>query len=263
MTPLFFGSSKRRLFGVYSPARAIPGRNRAALLCYPWGNEYINAHRSFVRLAAMLADRGYHVLRFDYFATGDSSGETEEATLAGWREDIATAFEELRDMSGVERVSLVGLRVGATLAAEIVAEGDLETDTLVLWDPVVSGAEYVESLFQRAARMQYLNPPLKASEADARNGREIMGFPLTDGLRQELERLDLTGLFPGLRRPPLVITSEPLASHPGLVETLQAQHDGAEMETFEDHRPWTENWPVDTGRLPTLVLERIANWMDP
>ena len=35
----------------------------------------------------------------DYYGTGDSAGELEDGTLAGWEGDIRTALEELAETS--------------------------------------------------------------------------------------------------------------------------------------------------------------------
>src|SRR5262245_11041326 len=110
MTPMFIGSGGRRLFSVFQPSGRA--RGRAALLCYPWGHEYIFAHRSLSHLAFALNRAGYDVLRFDYFGTGDSAGELEDADIDGWLADIDTAAEELMEVSGAKRLTLVGLRFG-------------------------------------------------------------------------------------------------------------------------------------------------------
>ena len=46
---------------------------------------------------------------------------------------------------GIARVSLVGLRFGATIAA-LACDADTNVDTLVAWDPVVSGRRYSREL---------------------------------------------------------------------------------------------------------------------
>ena len=122
MTPFHFGSEQRRLFGIYEPALCKSGKKRAVLLCYPMGNEQIFAYRTFRQLAARLVGAGFHVLRFDYFGTGDSYGDTGEGDIASWCEDIETAIDELREMTAVAQVSLVGLRLGANLAVQVAAK---------------------------------------------------------------------------------------------------------------------------------------------
>lgn len=136
MTPFHFGSAERRLFGVYDPAHKIGGATRAAVVCYPSGDEQIHSYRTLRQLAARMSQAGIHVLRFDYYGTGDSSGETGAGDIASWCGDIETAIAELKDMTGATRVSLVGLRLGANLAARVAERRPDEIDNLVLWEPL-------------------------------------------------------------------------------------------------------------------------------
>jgi predicted alpha/beta hydrolase len=105
MTPLYFGTGQRRLFGVLDPAQARSSQAQAAVICYPWGPEYIFAHRALRHLSRQLAVRGFNVLRFDYYGSGDSAGDESEVRLSGWREDIVAAIEELKDISGTKAVA--------------------------------------------------------------------------------------------------------------------------------------------------------------
>ena len=148
MTPFHFGNGRRRLFGIYEPALCKSVKERAVLLCHPEGNEQVFAYRTMRQLAARLAGAGFHVLRFDYFGTGDSYGETGEGNIASWCEDIDTAMNELRDITAAAQVSLVGLRLGANLAARAAAKRPGETGKLILWDPLPAGE--VASHFTRS-----------------------------------------------------------------------------------------------------------------
>ncbi len=47
---------------------------KSIVLCHPWGQEYLRAHRSMRQLGNLLAAAGHHVFRLDYFGTGDSGG---------------------------------------------------------------------------------------------------------------------------------------------------------------------------------------------
>jgi uncharacterized protein len=141
VNPLYLGTQERRLFAVYEPAAVKDRTARAAVLCHPWGAEYVYAHRSMRQLAVKLSTRGFHTLRFDYFGTGDSGGEDAEADPAAAVADIETAAEGLQDMLGIARVALIGLRLGATLAARAAMRRKDNVDALVLWDPILPPEE--------------------------------------------------------------------------------------------------------------------------
>jgi pimeloyl-ACP methyl ester carboxylesterase len=141
VNPLYLGTRERRLFAVYEPAATKDRRTRAAVLCHPWGGEYIYAHRTMRQLAVRLSACGFHTLRFDYFGTGDSGGEDSEANPAAAQADVESAIEGLQDIAGAARVTLVGLRLGATLAARAAMRREENVEALVLWDPIVSPEE--------------------------------------------------------------------------------------------------------------------------
>jgi pimeloyl-ACP methyl ester carboxylesterase len=137
VNPLYLGTKERRLFAVYEPAAVKDRRTRAAVLCHPWGAEYTYAHRTMRQLAVKLSACGFHTLRFDYFGTGDSGGEDSEANPATAEVDVESAIEGLKDIVGVARVALIGLRLGATLAARAAMRRKENVEALVLWDPIV------------------------------------------------------------------------------------------------------------------------------
>ena len=133
MNPFYFGPSDRPLFGLFTRARESAPDAGAVLLCYPVGSEYMRAHRAFRQLNTLLNRAGFHVLRFDYSCTGDSAGEGVDARVSKWVDDVGWAIEELQDTAMVDRVSLVGLRWGATLAA-LAARGREDLDRLKIDD---------------------------------------------------------------------------------------------------------------------------------
>ena len=54
-------------------------------------NEYMCTHLALGELSLALAEKGQHVLRFDYRGTGDSFGDLCDVTASDWLEDIALA----------------------------------------------------------------------------------------------------------------------------------------------------------------------------
>jgi pimeloyl-ACP methyl ester carboxylesterase len=164
VNPLYLGTQERRLFAVYEPAAVKDRRARAAVLCYPWGAEYVYAHRTMRQLAVKLSAGGFHTLRFDYFGTGDSGGEDSEANPAAAEADVESAIEGLRDIVGAARVTLIGLRLGATLAARTAMRRKEYVEALVLWDPILLPEEAAEMMGSLPARTLMMLTDTRAVE---------------------------------------------------------------------------------------------------
>lgn len=184
---IWFGAVERPIFGWLS----VPGDRRAALgvvLCAPLAEEGRSAHRTFRTLSRVLADSGALVLRFDYDGTGDSSGRLSDPDrLAAWLGSIVEACRTVRSC-GVERVALVGMRVGATLAASAAAGAGLDLESLVLWDPCESG----RSFLRESHSLHALGSRGGRPRTDG--GVDTPGFLFPAGTVQELGELDLRQL---------------------------------------------------------------------
>ena len=189
--PIFFGPAERALFGWLH--RPPPGREPGAglIICNPFGNEALCAHRTIRHLSARAAAAGFPVLRFDYDGTGDSAGHSFEAErLAAWVASIHSAADTLKETTGVGRLYLAGFRLGATLAAlACLARSDVRG--LIAIAPVVNGGAYVRELrlLQRAidARRDVLH-------RDNANFLESAGFILTAQTQASLKEINLTRL---------------------------------------------------------------------
>jgi pimeloyl-ACP methyl ester carboxylesterase len=247
MNPFYFGTSERRLFGIYEPPAFGAGGKRAALLCYPWGPEYLHSHRTMRQLALRLAAAGFHTLRFDYYGSGDSGAEPTDTDLKGWELDIELAMQETRDIAGVTKIALIGLRLGATAAAAVASRMPGKIDALVLWDPVVSGEEYLRLL-----------------GAPSNDGTpfEALGFTLPQIMIRELVSLDLGALkLENIRRKLVLITDHisPNDSARRIADLGYAK--SGEIELMTDVLPWIEI-SANTGMVPYSVIQRIVTWLD-
>jgi len=152
----WFGPEDAPLFG----ALHLPAGRRAravAVVLPPIGLEGLVAHRALRVLADRLARRGIAALRVDYLGTGDSADvPSAEDQVPGWLRTVGESVEYVR-RAGARRVVVVGLRLGATLAASAAAQ----VDALVLWDPVETGARFLreEALLYRAGVKDGGQPP--------------------------------------------------------------------------------------------------------
>ena len=200
--PHFFGTSDRRLFGVYHMPRSRV-RPHGVLLCPPGPREYMRSHMAFRRIAVTLVKQGFHVLRFDYYGTGDSGGDPREGNLSEWRANIVAAASDLRESSGVRKISVLGFRLGAALAAST----PFEVANLLLWDPVISGKDYLEELRDLHGR-QFASllfpPPVPPSGS----GGDLLGLPLAAQVETELRALDLRQTPPTHAQHVAIVASE-------------------------------------------------------
>jgi len=260
--PFYFGEEPNLLFGVYHPPQTGACSKVGVILCYPVGQEYIRSHRAFLRLARLLSSTGFHVLRFDFYGSGDSAGDGEQASVGRWIADISTAVDELRGGCDVGRICLIGLRLGGTLAAIAGAErGDI--DGLVLWDPVVEGRAYLKEL--KSLHKEWLRGSFAKSQP--RFGREqhdeVLGFALTDSVQKQLQELDLLTLGRKPANNVLVIEGSQTASLKPLIEKHLA---GTEVHLCYKYVPSPEVWvkkkdEQGRGLVPTEVLQFIVSWI--
>lgn len=173
----------RTLFAWYHAPAAGGAADRVAVICPPLLSEYTRSHRSLRHLADRLARRGIPALRFDYDGCGDSPGtDLDPDRLAAWQASIRMAMRHARRLAGVDRVCLVGVRLGATLAA-LAAEHERVED-LVLWNPCVKGRPYVREL--QAIAMSAARP-----SCDLEGALESAGFVLTAATLEAIRSLDL------------------------------------------------------------------------
>ena len=258
LLPLYFGNSEQRLFGCLHEPEPTRIRDCSVLICQPMGHEYVNSHRALRQLAVRLADAGFPVLRFDYFGCGDSSGDAEEGSIAQWLDDVSQAILEAKHRSASSRVCLVGLRLGASLST-LAAALRHDVASLVLWDPVIDGRMYLEGLVSFQKEMLRFRPkPPRRNRAEW--PIDIIGFPVTRILHEEIDSIDL-----------LAISKKP-ADNALIIRTDEGnvQHDldarlerlGVSVTFARVEAPYIWLPTVDGSLLvPGPVLQAITSWI--
>lgn len=249
---MFFGSSPKSLFGIYHPPKAAQARATGVVLCYPFGQEYMRAHRAFRQMALLLTKAGFHVMRFDYYGTGDSSGEARDGTLAQWVEDASAAADELKETAEIGRVAFVGLRLGAAIAA-LAAVGRADVDQVVLWDPAVSGRTYLDEVTEEN-RDSAGNSRRSALE-DGTIG--VTGFPVTPTLRREFEALDLLAVGAPSGSGRLVVASHERAEYAAL-GGRQSAGATARYELVPSDGNWNEVDDNGSALIPVFLIQAIV-----
>jgi alpha-beta hydrolase superfamily lysophospholipase len=187
--PLYFPSDVPRLFGWLHVPPAEQAADVGLVICKPFGAEAICGHRSLRAFAEMAAAAGVPALRFDYLGTGDSADIDPDADqIEAWCRDVLAAVDELRRRTGVTRVCLLGLRLGALLATLAAARSDC-VDGLILVAPVISGPRYLREL--RITRLAALLGAAGDAAAQRTGSMEVSGHSVSGATLSALSRVDL------------------------------------------------------------------------
>ncbi|RPJ44331.1 MAG: hypothetical protein EHM16_15760, partial [Betaproteobacteria bacterium] len=251
LEPFFFGVDGRRLYGLLRVALRSVGVG--VVLCQPHAHEYIRCHRAFRELGQRLARAGFPVLSFDYYGTGDSGGDYQDGTISGWVADAALAIDVLKQKMKVERVCLVGLRLGATLAM-MAGAGRRDLAGIALWDPIVAGAD-VEREIVRITEIQALDTIRQRDIAY----QDVLSYPLTPHLAHEVRQLDLCALAsPGMPAL-LVLESEGEGSGRRFADQARTLGGRVDFQCIDEARIWLRE-PYE-AIVPRNSMNALVSWI--
>lgn len=187
--PLWLNREGGRVFALFDAVSTRP--HAGILFCPPLLHEYARSYRLFAVLGRALSKAGFGVLRFDYLGTGDSDASDEEFSIESARIDADVALEALRERIEDVPIIVLGIRAGIFPALGLVGRGDIREAWL--WQPIESGAEYVQQLqrfdvAERIARTRHQYGHLERPDCDAQT---LMGFPLGKDMLSQLSALSL------------------------------------------------------------------------
>lgn len=231
--PFFLPTPGGHIFAVlHRPDDGTPVRGH--VLVVPPFNEEMNRCRSMVTLQAReLAQRGFGTLLVDLHGTGDSSGEHGDARWALWLDNLRSALAWLVARPG-GCVALLGIRLGAVLAAEVMATTDGTPPLLVLWQPVVDGKMHMNQFLRVRMAAQLDRPDLPKEttatmrkQLDAGESIEVAGYELHPELVKGIDAANLVKLRPKLRQ-----------------------------------ALWLENVNAEGGELPAPAVAAAKTWAD-
>ncbi len=241
----------RALFAWYHAPAGGATADRVVVICPPLLSEYTRSHRSLRHLADRLARAGLPALRFDYDGCGDSPGTDLDADrIAAWRASIRTAMRHARRLAGVDRVCLVGVRLGATLAALVAAQERVED--LVLWNPCVKGRAYAREL--QAVAMSAERP-----SCDIPGAIESAGFVMTAATLDALRGIDLLACDFRVEGRVLLARRDDLAPDTALAERLAARrvrHESVRLPGWNGMMAEHQFTVV-----PDAALDAIVRWL--
>src|SRR5262249_5667597 len=171
---------------------------------HPFGEELNKSRRVVATQGRALSAAGWDVLQVDLFGCGDSDGDFAHATWERWGDDVILAYDWLRQRA-TGPMWLWGLRTGCLLASELASRLS-EAVGLLLWQPVLSGRQYLQQVLRLKLVNEILGDDRSARgvqslrrELAERGILEIGGYTLSESLASGLEQAEL--LAPGRGTP--------------------------------------------------------------
>jgi predicted alpha/beta hydrolase len=237
----------------------------AVLLLPPCADEQRAAYGACVRLARALCAGGAAVLRFDYFGTGDSAGESSQVTLSGMRHDAELAAAHLAELAPGRRLCLLGVRMGASLGLRLAA--DISATRVAAVAPVISGSSWLrQERGRKRLRRSMVRKEMAAAGAGAGTAsgdvaelppgiaEDLDGLPVSETFGRELEEFDLTESTSGDAPPALLVQISPRRT-PLPEMTRAAECFGARVECLRLEPFWQPLEPPDLDELSSLLGE--------
>lgn len=266
----FFRNRKdKRLFGILQRPQHHDDTKPAIVFCHPvsWEKQY--SYRAYTQFSRHLGKAGYTTLRFDAYGFGDSEGDLVEATIQSQVEDTLDAIEWLRESTGCTRYILVGVRLGAAIAALTALESS-GVEGLAMVSPVVSGENYWKEWLRitRLGRMTLGQKMFKTRDLIAQLEREgaieIDGELVSRELVNELKDIDLTNQLSDFAgscyMSELTWGGSDRTSFDALVGALNERGTAVTAEFKEPKEFWVLKSRYE-GYLPQDLYRRTAAWL--
>lgn len=228
------------------------------MVCNPFGHEAVSAHRSLRHFAEAAAASGVPALRFDYHGTGDSTGDDREpGRWEAWLASVDAAVDALRRAAGPTHVCLLGVRLGAALAALVASRRD-DVTGLVAIVPVVSGRQWWRETRAMENAMQLAAPP--PGRELPQGVEESVGFVITEETRAALAGVDLQGLARSPASRVLLLDRDDLPPNDRWAARLR------ELGADVDHRrvPGYAGMMLDPHDtiVPAEMVRGVSEWLD-
>jgi hypothetical protein len=189
------------------------------------------------------------------------------------RDDALAAVEDLVRGTGVGRLSFVGTRWGALVAAAAAAR--FADAPLVLWEPVTDAARYFREVF-RSALMRALRDGAKEARSAAnmtdelhRTGSvDVLGYPIHATLYDSASSVTLAGAIGRVPRPALVLQMGPGGRREYVDLGSQLEQRGFQVDVRQApqrEQAWWfigDEWAPDERRAATItMIETTTEWI--
>ncbi len=254
--PFFFPSNEKEIFALLGTPGGSVDLREGVIICSPAPFELKKFHWTMRQIAQSLQSYGFHTLRFDYFASGDSQGESRHFNLEDSRVNIQDAVRYLKSSGFVRRITLVAVRLGCPLA---LAACEVErVKRIVLIDPVCSGQEYLDetqSMHENLVAFHKIKIP-NLLEGNPKTQR--LGFPHDVTLAWQTQQIDSTRTR-AKTKAVTVITTKDSPGNPPLSAALANQLEDVKHIELEENLRWGQAEALFIQDFPNKLIRTVVD----
>lgn len=270
-------ANSQKLFGFYYPAvqQATPqtvsqpsSHQLGVMLLYPIQQEYMRCHWGIKHLAKRLAKQGFPVFKFDYYGSGDSFGESQDFNLQQCLADIQAAEQTFRQQCDIQQIAIIGMRLGATLAAQYARQHEIQQ--LYLWEPVINGQRHWQELKQlqkellsriRENSSIFSANPNRHAMHPGKQQEELLGYRVSQQLIDELQELDLMEILQPSEQRTLLVTSQDTREMRDLKEHLINSNPQFSYQLADDPINWVDLEQYLNSIIPHHSMNQIVSFL--
>jgi len=150
---------------------------------HPIFDERKCAHRFWYHLRNRFQSAGLTLESFDYTGTAEADGEFSEVSLQSLRHDFT---EHL----ACDQTCLIGVRFGASLALDYCTTNQNSVARLILVEPIVDGAAYVDYL-RRKQKIKDIMTDTAVTDLDEDGFENIEGYKTSTNFIEQLKNFNL------------------------------------------------------------------------
>ncbi|MCF6193191.1 MAG: alpha/beta hydrolase [Kangiellaceae bacterium] len=221
------------------------------IICSPLGYEYSHTHRTVRHLSDQLASNNYATIRFDYSGTGDSASDLfAKDRIESFNDNIGSVIELLKEKLGIQKICLIGIRLGGTFAARYSHYSSV--DQLILWSCYTKGRTYIRET-------KALERLASHSVKQVKNFIDSGGFIITIEAEKTLNEINLLKQTYQVKENVLIIERDDLTPNEKLLQYISNQKISVEMYLMSNYLEMMAE-PHET-KVPKDTLNHIATWI--
>ena len=139
----------------------------------------------------------------------------------------------------------------------MVAAQRADVSALALWDPIVSGPAYLDELLEDARRRAQ---PYGAAGGHGSGTLGVMGYPVTESLRNELSSLPVASVPAAAASRTLVMCREDTVEARGLTALIASKggHATFRHEAIQGRWDEVDNW--GSAMIPQAAIQALVEW---